>query len=199
MASALRKFRLRGNGRTPSPRTIWRDDRGVAAIEFALLLPVLVVLMIGCLEVTMKIWSTQKAEKLSVTLADVIAQSQTVTKSDLTKLTGSVDRIMDPFPFGTNGVVIISSVYRAQDTEEVKVNWQFKTTGSLTVASKIGLEGDDATLPDELTLNERENVIVAEVFYKYKPIAPGLMFDEAVVYRRAFFKPRLGALTEKPV
>jgi len=176
-----------------------RDTRGVAAIEFALLLPVLMVLMIGSLEVTMKIWSTQKAEKLSVTLADVVAQSQTVTQSDLVKLTGSVDRIMDPFPFGSEGVVIISSVYRAQDTEDVKVNWQFKTTGTLSVVSRLGLEGDDAELPDDLTLNERENVIVAEVFYKYHPIAPGLMFEESVIYRRAFFKPRLGALTAKPV
>lgn len=188
MTSVLRKLQSLG-----------RDNRGVAAIEFALLLPILMVLMIGSLEVTMKIWSTQKAEKLSVTLADVIAQSQTVTQSDLIKLTGSVDRIMDPFPFGTEGVVIISSVYRAQDTEDVKVNWQFKTTGSLSVVSKLGLEGADADLPDDLALNERENVIVAEVFYKYKPIAPGLMFEESVVYRRAFFKPRLGALTAKPV
>ena len=35
----------------------------------------LLALLIGCLEVTFKIWSTQKAEKLAVTLSDVIAQS----------------------------------------------------------------------------------------------------------------------------
>jgi Flp pilus assembly protein TadG len=180
-------------------RTLWRDKRGVAAIEFALLLPVLVVLFIGSLEVTFKIWSTQKAEKLAVTLADVVAQSQTVTMADLTELTGSVDRIMDPFPFGTNGVVIISSVYRAQGETVAKVNWQFKTTGAtITAVSKVGTAGQNAVLPTGLVLNERENVIVAEVFYKYEPIAPGLMFDESIVYRPAYFKPRLGALTNTP-
>jgi Flp pilus assembly protein TadG len=180
-------------------RTLWRDKRGVAAIEFALLLPVLVVLFIGSLEVTFKIWSTQKAEKLAVTLADVVAQSQTVTMADLTELTGSVDRIMDPFPFGTNGVVIISSVYRAQGETVAKVNWQFKTTGTITAVSKVGNNGQTAVLPAGLVLNERENVIVAEVFYKYEPIAPGLMFDESTVYRPAYFKPRLGALTNTPL
>lgn len=179
-------------------RKLWRDNRGVAAIEFALLLPLLVVLLIGSLEVTFKIWSTQKAEKLSVTLADVVAQSQTVTMSDLASLTDTVDRIMDPFPFDEDGVVIISSVYRAQNETEVTVNWQFMTSGSLTVSSKIGEIGEDATLPLGLTVNERENIIVAEVYYRYTPIAPGLMFDEAIVYRRAFFKPRLGALTDTP-
>lgn len=185
-------------------RKLRRDNSGVAAIEFALLLPILVLLLIGSVEVTFKIWSTQKAEKLAVTLADVIAQSQEVTMSDLTKLTGSVDRIMEPFEFSPKGVVIITSVYLPQPDEGEElgdpiVNWQFKTTGTLAATSKLGsTPGAEATLPDDLTLNERENVIVAEVFYEYEPIAPGLMFDTLVVYRRAFFKPRLGALTDTP-
>jgi Flp pilus assembly pilin Flp len=183
-------------------RKLWRDKSGVAAIEFALLLPFLAVLFIGCLEVTFKIWSTQKAEKLAVTLADVIAQSQEVTVADLQSLVTSIDKIMEPFPFGDDGIVIISSVYLPQPEEDEElgdpiVNWQYKK-GSLSALSKVGSENSTATLPDGFELNERENVIVAEVFYEYTPIAPGVMFDDVVVYRRAFFKPRLGALTDKP-
>jgi Flp pilus assembly pilin Flp len=182
-----------------------RNNRGVAAIEFALLLPMLITLMIGCLEVTFKIWSTQKAEKLSVTLADVIAQSQEVTTSDLNSLVGAVDRIMDPFPFGDDGAVIISSVYLpsppdGEDLGEPIVNWQrkFPASGGLEVESKIGEQGDDANLPAGFDMYEKENCIVAEVYYKYTPIMPGFLFDEAVTYRRSFFKPRLGALTDNP-
>ena len=179
-------------------RRIWRSDRGVSAIEFALLAPVLSTLFIGCIEVTFKIWSTQKAEKLAVTMADVIAQSQNVSKSDIDALTNSVDKIMDPFPFGANGSVFISSIYRAQDEAVAKVNWQCPHIGNLEVESKFGEKGDDATLPSGFTLAERDNIIVAEVFYKYEPIAPGVLFDEQVIYRRAIFKPRLGALTTPP-
>ena len=56
----------------------------------------------------------------------------------------------------------------------------------------------DATLPTGFTLNEKDNIIVAEVFYEYEPIAPGLLFDKAAIYRRAIFKPRLGLLTADP-
>lgn len=183
-------------------RKLWRDKSGVAAIEFALLLPFLLVLFIGCLEVTFKIWSTQKAEKLAVTLADVIAQSQEVTVADLQSLVSSIDKIMEPFPFGNDGVVFISSVYLPQAEEDAEpgdpvVNWQYKK-GTFSATSQIGVENSTATLPNGFDLNERDNVIVAEVFYKYTPIAPGVMFDEDIVYRRAFFKPRLGALTDKP-
>lgn len=177
---------------------LWRDRSGAAAVEAALMLPVLLTLFIGCTEVTFKIWSTQKAEKLAVTLADVVAQGQTVSEEDLEYMVKASDNIMEPFDFGTDGVIIISSVYVAQEETDAKVNWQCTMLGSFTVSSKIGPWGAVAELPDDLTLAERDNVIVAEVFYKYKPIAPGLMFDEGVIYRRAFFKPRLGALTNPP-
>ena len=182
-------------------RKVRRDNRGVAAIEFALLLPMLIALLIGCLEVTFKIWSTQKAEKLAVTLSDVIAQSTAVTNSDLVSLIGAVDKIMDPFAFGADdGKIIISSLYVPQGETEAEVNWQcfFPGTGGLTAASKFGTQGATADLPDGFTLVAKDNVIVTEIFYRYTPIAPGFMFDESIVYRRALFKPRLGLLITDP-
>ena len=186
-------------------RKLRRNNRGVAAIEFALLLPLLITLMIGALEVTFKIWATQKAEKLSVTLADVIAQSQKVTTSDLQSLVTAVNKIMEPFPFGKDGLVIISSVYQpvpeeGEELGEPIVNWQrkFRQDGGLDAVSKIGEQGQDAILPNGFDMYEKENCIIAEVYYKYTPIMPGMLFDESVVYRRSFFKPRLGALTDPP-
>ena len=182
-------------------RKLRRDNRGVAAIEFALLLPMLIALLIGCLEVTFKIWSTQKAEKLAVTLSDVVAQATAVTNSDLASLIGATDKIMDPFPFGANdGKIIISSVYVAQGEEDAVVHWQcfFPSTGGLTAASKLGVKDAVADMPDGFTLVEKDNVIVTEIFYRYEPIAPGLLFDESIVYRRALFKPRLGTLLVNP-
>lgn len=177
---------------------LWRNDEGVAAIEAALLLPLLLVTFIGCTEVTFKIWSTQKAEKLAVTIADVVTQSQTVTAAGLQEIVMASDRIMEPFEFNNDGVIYISSVYVTQGETVAKVNWQCKVEGSFSALSKLGVAGDDAVLPPGLTLAERDNVIVAEIYYKYRPIMPGLMFDEAIIYRRALFKPRLGALTNTP-
>lgn len=182
-------------------RKLRQDNRGVAAIEFALLLPCLIIMLIGLLEGTFKLWSTQKAEKLTVTLSDVIAQSTAVTNSDLQSLIGAVDKIMDPFPFGPDeGKIIISSLYVAQGEEEPAVNWQckFPTSGGLSVNSKFGAKGEEANLPGDFTMAEKDNIIVTEVFYKYTPILPGLLFDEEVIYRRVGFKPRLALLVTDP-
>ena len=182
-------------------RKIRRDKRGVAAMELALLLPFLMTLCFGLLEITFLIWATQKAEKLSVTVSDVVAQAQTVAKSDLKSLVGSSSQIMEPFPFAkATGRVIITSAYREVGDDKVKIKWRWDDSGStLVVTSKIGQNvGDEAKLPAELTMNEKDNVIIAEVFYDYKPMATGLLFGETLIYRRAFFKPRLGALTTPP-
>ena len=182
-------------------KTLRRDVRGVSAIEFAILLPMLITFVIGSIEVTFKIWSTQKAEKLAVTLSDVVAQSQTVTSNDLAQLTGAVDKIMEPFAFGPDeGKIIITSVYVPQDGTIAKVNWQcaFPPSGAFVAASTLGDEGENAQLPTGFTMAPRDNVIVAEVFYQYEPVAKGMLFDEATIYRRAMFKPRLGALTTDP-
>ena len=87
-----------------------------------------------------------------------------------------------------------------QDETIATVNWQcfFPPTGGLNVNSAFGILGADADLPTGFTLAPRDNVIVAEVFYRYHPIAPGLLFDESTVYRRALFKPRLGTLITNP-
>ncbi|HWA51032.1 MAG TPA: TadE/TadG family type IV pilus assembly protein, partial [Dongiaceae bacterium] len=84
-------------------RNLWHDRRGAAAVEAALMFPVLMALFIGCTEVTFKIWSTQKAEKLAVTLSDVVAQGQTVSKEDMEYMVEAADNIMEPFDFGTDG------------------------------------------------------------------------------------------------
>jgi hypothetical protein len=196
-------------------KSIWRSQAGVAATEFALMAPILLLLLAGSVEVCFKMWATQKAEKLAVTLADVVAQSQMVTTDDLSSLTDTVDKIMEPFSFSPHGVAIISSVAVKEDETVAKVNWQYmKDESDLTVISKIGVTGANAVLPEDFELAPRDNVIVTEIFYKYEPILPGLLFGENaliptllgsesnsgvdVVYRRAFFKPRLGALTSPP-
>jgi hypothetical protein len=79
------------------------------------------------------------------------------------------------------------------------VNWQRFGAGGVPGMSHFGTQGTVAILPAGFSLSERENVIAAEIFYTYRPIFPGFFLDERQIYRRAFFKPRLGALTQAPI
>ena len=175
-----------------------RHDSGVAAIEFAVVMPLLLVLSFGALELTMKILAAQKVEKLAATTADVVAQAEVATVTGMDQLLSATTDIMEPFDFGADGVVIVSSVYRDAGSANAVNNWRHSGGGTLVETSQLGAVGGTADLPDGFVLNEKENVIVAEVYYNYQPLWDGLFFDATTIYRQAFFKPRLGALTDAP-
>ena len=175
----------------------WRHEGGIAITEFALVLPVLLTLFYGVIEVTRYILIVQKAEKLAYTVADSVAESTTVTNAELSQLLTATNNIMKPFDFTTSGTVLISSLYKAADTNPV-VNWRYQGGGTLTATSQLGAVGSAPTMPSGFTFDDRENVIAAEVYYKFSPLISTEFFGTTTVYRRAFYKPRFGSLTATP-
>jgi Flp pilus assembly protein TadG len=174
-------------------------QQGVAMVEFALMLPVLLTLFLGTVEVTRFVLVTQKVEKLAHTVSDVTAQSKTVTNATLNQVLVASSDIMNPYSLNTNGRVIISSLYRAPGTPDALVNWRYQGAGTFSASSKLGAVGAKATMPAAFTFDERENVIAAEVYYQFSPLFSGPFFGTTTLYRVAFYKPRLGTLITPPV
>lgn len=176
-----------------------RDARGVAVVEFALALPVLMTLFYGTIEVTRYILIVQKVEKLAHSVADVTAQSQTVTIASLNQVMSAASDIMSPFTLSTNGKVIVSSLYRAPAAANATVNWRYEGGGTLTATSQIGAVGSIPVVPGGFTFEERDNIIAAEVSYQFSPLISAQFFGTTTIYRSAFYKPRLGTLLTAPV
>lgn len=177
--------------------TIFRDERGVAATEFALALPALLILTLGVFEVTQYILLNQKIDRVAYTVSDVVAQQTTVTQSQLNDIMAAAAEIMNPHDFIDDGVVIVSSVQDDPQNGPI-VKWQSKGGGLLNRDSLIGTVNGAATLPDGFTLNDSDNVIIAEVFYEYLPAFTEDYFASRENYKYAIFKPRFGALTTTP-
>lgn len=173
-------------------------ERGVAATEFAIALPFLLVLMLGGIEISRYVIIHQKLEKVAYTVADVVSQSDRITNAQLLQAVTAAATIMEPYDFSPNGVVYISSVYKSGNSNPT-VRWQYHGGGVLTGASRVGLPNAQATLPNGLTLNASDNVIISEVIYRYEPFLHGGIFaDNEEIYKVTIFKPRLGALTTPP-
>lgn len=173
-------------------------SQGLAVVEFALILPVLMMLFYGAVETTRFILVTQKAEKLAHTVADVTAQSTQVTTANLDQLMEATNDIMNPFAFRDRGRVIISSLYRAPNAANATVNWRYTGGGNLAATSGIGPVGSAPVLDGAFTFEPRENVIAAEVFFRWEPLVSSQFLGTRMVYRQAFYKPRFGALTSNP-
>lgn len=176
-----------------------RAQAGMAIVEFGLLLPMLMTMFYGCIEVTRYILIVQKTEKLAHTVADVTAQSKTVTVTNQSQLFEATKDIMEPFSTGANSRILVSSLYRAPGSSAATVNWRLSGGGTLTAVSALGNVGATPVMPGGFTFNERENVIAAEVFYRFSPLISTRFFGTTTIYRSAFYKPRLGALTATPI
>jgi Flp pilus assembly protein TadG len=175
-----------------------RNEGGIALVEFALVLPVLMTLFYGTIEVTRYILISQKVEKLAHSVADLTAQSAVTTTASLNQVMAAASDIMSPYSMTTNGKVIISSLYRPAGVANASINWRYEGGGSYAASSMLGAVGDAPAMPAGFTFDERENVISAEVYYEFSPMISNQFFGTKTVYRVAFYKPRLGALLAAP-
>jgi Flp pilus assembly protein TadG len=175
-----------------------RAERGLAVVEFALILPVLMTLFYATIEVTRYVLIVQKVEKLANSIADVTSQEQTATNAVLTQALAATSDIMSPYTMTTNGTVFISSLYRAPNATNATVNWRYQGGGTFAATSKIGAVGAVPNMPGGFTFDSRENVISAEVFYQFSPLISSQFFGTTTIYRSAFYKPRFGALLTPP-
>jgi len=172
--------------------------RGVAATEFALTLPIWITMLLGTADGSYMMLVNEKTDRIAYSVTDIVTQYQTVSKANLNDIVQASTQLMNPFTFGNLGVVIISSVYQPAGKTPV-IEWQYTGGGTLVKTSKIGTTGGTPTLPNGLTLNDNDNVIITEVFYNWTPLfVSANLFSSNTVYRFAVYKPRLSPLITTP-
>ncbi len=180
-------------------RRFGEAQQGIAMVEFALALPVLMTLFYGTIEVTRYVLITQKVEKLAHAVADMTAQSATATTATLNQVMAAASDIMNPYEMNSNGRIMISSLYRAAGATDATVSWRHEGGGTLSATSTLGAVGSTPVMPTAFAFEERENVIAGEVYYQFSPLISSQFFGTTTIYRIAFYKPRLGALVTAPV
>lgn len=176
----------------------WRafaaDSRAVVLAEMAMAMPVIIALALGGFEIARFILLQQKLDRLAVTVADMVSQSESITAGQLDQIFAATGPIMTPFVIGGDGVVIVSSV-SATNGQGARVSWQRSGGGSLVEASELGAVSQAATLPTGFVVRDGENAIIAEAYYDFTPMFVPDLVPARRLYHRALFRPRFGALT----
>ncbi len=170
-----------------------RREDGVAYVEFAIALPFLLALFMGAVEVTRYILIVQKLDKASATMSDIVAQSNTISATQLNQMFTAVSQVMLPYTFTNSGYIIVSSISRS-GVNPPALNWQHPgPAGGLVQPSRVTSGSSITNLPIA-SLDDKENIIVAEVFYNFSPLLPNSVLNNVLIYKVAVFKPRLGTL-----
>jgi len=178
-------------------RRMGQQDNGTAAIEFAILLPVMVLMLVGLFEVSNFIFCNNKMNRTAQEISNIATRGDT-TKPQMDSLLQAAVYVAQPFNFTQSGNVIVTSVshQNPDPTKPSQVMWQDSYPGGVG-ASRI----NPASLPGGLVLEVNQTVIFTEVFFKYTPSFPsyGLIATANTnVYALAAAFPRQGTMTTLP-
>jgi len=164
------------------------DERGVSAIEFAMLAPVLIAFYMGMTEFCQGFMAQKRMGHVSAMVADLIAQEETVAAATIDDIFDIGGLIMKPFPTTTLHQRV-SSVSRASGS--ATVDW---SRGDGMTARAVG---STMTLPADL-VEDGESVIVAEVTYDYDSAADYLMPGLTRFSHTYYLRPRTADRTDCP-
>ncbi len=195
MALKNRITTVRGRGACAFVRRLARERRGGVLVETAFAMPVLAVLLLGCIEMAQYLLIHQKLNRAASTMADLVSQPATISATEVDQLFDAAQHLLQPFDLEANGYVIVTSVSRDQGDPTATIDWQREGGGSLMASSRIGVPNGPAEMPDGFEVREGENLIAAEIFYDYQPMFFSSLFHESVVWHHAYRRSRLGTLS----
>lgn len=156
-----------------------RDRRGVSAVEFALIAPVLISFYFGLAELTQAVMADRRAGHAAAAVGDLVAQSNSINQAKLNDIFLIAEKILEPFP-STDLKIRVSSI--SQSTTSVKkVEWS--SGKGLTKLTTV------PTLPSGL-LADGQSVIVAEVQYKYNSPVDYVVPNGVNLKKTYYLRPR---------
>jgi Flp pilus assembly protein TadG len=144
-------------------KNLVRDQRGMAAMEFALLFPFMILLFFGTIQVSDGVAVDRKVSILARTLSDLISQASTVTSTDFSNAYLIGASVMNPYP-GAPVQAKITQLYIDSNTGTPKVVW---STASNTNPHACG---ESITVPSGIAVKGKY-LIMAEVSYSFTPAA----------------------------
>lgn len=153
---------------------------GIAAIEFALVLPIMLTLLVGIIEGVNLHLAGRKVVIAAQAAADLTSQEITATEAKLSDIFAAVTAVMAPYPTATLGYEV-SSV-EADAGGGITVGWRF---------SRGAIQGGGGGIPAEAPslVSTSDSVIAVNITYRYQP-ALSLVFGDVDITERAFARPR---------
>ena len=172
------------------------SQRGVAAVEFAFIAPVMILMLFGASEASQAVTIDRKVSIAASTIADLVAQNAAI---DCAGLAASVAVTREVFaPNAADGAaaqITVASI--ALDSGVAKVEWSRVVNADLSCSNASNyVVGDSVSIPGG-TANQLEDMIptngaliVGDVKLNYNSLGTTFFPNSIVMNERFFLRPR---------
>jgi Flp pilus assembly protein TadG len=161
-----------------------RDRRGVSAVEFALLAPLMIGLYLGGVEISEGISIDRKVTLAAGAVANLAAQTSTISTSDMSDLLNATTTIMAPY--ATSPLKITVSCISIDSNKNAKVKWSVTRNGTALTA------GSSVTLPSALKVASTQ-LLFSQVSYAYTPTIGYVITGPLTLSDQMYMSPRISA------
>jgi len=170
------------------------DERGVAAIEAAIILPLLLTIFLGMVEMSQAFTVKRRVHNVAIATADLVAQAETVTTSDLNDIASIGAQLM--LPFSSTGLTLTIMSVAEDSQSKITVQWSCAWSSLSSSANCTATGAAYTGLPSGL-LNPGQSVIIGQTSYPYTPSIGAFLTGGLTFTASSYFRPRLAAAVVK--
>jgi Flp pilus assembly protein TadG len=168
------------------------DQSGLAAVEFALILPIMLLLFLGSFETTNLVLAYMKLEASAETAADLVAQTKVnaiLQSTDFTNITNAAKQVLTPLP--TSGTLLkIAYASVTYNTGSAVIDWHTEVNSATPITTaNIPNNASLANLGNQ-TNGSTDSVIVVTLTYSYSSPFVFLLSSSYTLTESAFNRPR---------
>ncbi len=143
-------------------RAFRRDRRGVSAVEFALIAPLMIFAYLAVSILCGATLAGRRASHAAAAMGDLAAQDTTINKAGITDICTVANVIMAPYDTTSSAMQMRVSDIHEDANGNVTVGW-----GPLCQGLPALVKGSAYTGPATTLLSPNQAIIVAEVHYTY--------------------------------
>lgn len=164
------------------------DQDGVSAVEFAVLLPLMITIYLGSIEITQAVSADRKMTLVAGTIGDLTAQASCVTQSEVDAIFAAGAQVLVPYDSSKMKLVVSSVIIDASQNATITSSnggWSKAYNGGTTRSGTVTTE-----IPAALRTTAG-SVIWAEAYYTYTPTIGKVITGSMTLSEKIFLKPRL--------
>jgi Flp pilus assembly protein TadG len=164
-----------------------RCCKGVAAVEFAMIVPIMFLLFVGSIEFSQAITVDRRVTQVASSTADLVARERSIATSDVDGIMQIIDHLMSPYDPSKLKLTLLNVYSSMTNAADTKVCWSYNHNGGVNNYS----QDQTYTLPTGI-VEAGSSVIVTEVRYNYDPLIFRYFITSTLPLEEKFFlKPRL--------
>ena len=168
-------------------------SEATAAVEFAFVMPLMLLMYLGSLELSAAISVDQRVTNVAGAVGDLVAREKgEVTSSDLTDFFQAATAIMNPY--STTALKQVVSLVYVNSSGVTTVKWSQAYNGGTAKTVGVAYPTTNAIPTAMINISKSNYIIVSEASYSYKPLL-GWFFKSAFsLYHQNFYLPRYAAI-----